>query len=69
MNREESVPFLSTARAGQVGILKLCECATETLWIWNLSGQEEGSEQIPREKKSEASPDPLCPVSSSTPRD
>lgn len=36
MNREEAIPFLSTARAGEIGILEFCGCKTETLWIWNL---------------------------------
>lgn len=36
MNREEAILFLSTARAGEIGILDFCGCKTETLWIWNL---------------------------------
>lgn len=66
MNREEAIPFLSTARAGEIGILEFCGCKTETLWIWNLRAGA-GVGQIPREEKSKATLAPLC-VSSSTPR-
>lgn len=68
MNREEAIPFLSTARAGEMGILEFCGCKTETLWIWNLRAGRGIRTNSEREEMSKATLAPLCPVSSSTPR-